>query len=53
LLWTFVDACVRGRLPFDECSPVFYLGAITALILMALVALVVLILRRTRSGAGT
>ena len=51
MLWTFVNACVHGRLPAGECSPVFHLAVIAALILIALLVLAVLIVRRTRQPA--
>jgi hypothetical protein len=48
LLWTFVDACARGRLPAGECSPVLHLAVIAGLLLLAVTVLAVLLLRRAR-----
>ena len=46
MLWRFVDACVRGRLGFDECGPVFQLAIIGALLIIAIGVLAGLLLRR-------
>jgi hypothetical protein len=51
LLWHFVEACVRGRLPFAECSPVYYLAAICVMLVIAVAALVIRL--RSRAPART
>ena len=46
-LWKYVDSCVRGELPFFECTSVFEFGGICVALLLAVVALIVLIVQRT------
>jgi hypothetical protein len=42
----YVSACTRGALGVGDCGPVWQLGVIVALLLAAVVALVILRLRR-------
>jgi len=51
LLWAFIEACGRGKLPFDECSPLFYLVAIGVLLIFAILLLSAMVLRRMRNPA--
>ena len=46
MLWQFVEACGRGRLPFAECSPVYQMGVICVLLVVAVVVLVVRLRRK-------
>ena len=45
MLLTFVEACARGRLPFDECSPVYQMAVIGVLLLVAVIVLAALMRR--------
>jgi hypothetical protein len=49
LLLTFMEACVRGRLPFEECSPVYQMAVIAVFLLVAVAVLAVL-MRRGAQG---
>lgn len=46
---SYVQACTGGKLPAAECSPMWQLLAIVALLLLAITILVAL---RLRAGAG-
>ena len=48
----FVDACARGRLPFDESSPAFFLAAIAVFLVVAVLALAGLAVQRARERTG-
>jgi hypothetical protein len=51
LLWTFVEACVGGKLSLDECAPLFSLAGIGIALVVAVCTLAVLVLRRKGGGA--
>lgn len=46
MLLTFVEACARGRLPFEECSPVYQMATIVVFLVIAVAVLAVLMTRR-------
>ena len=52
MLWTFVEACARGRLPFAECSPVYQMAVICTLLVIAVVVLVLRLRRKPPARQG-
>ena len=52
MLWTFVEGCISFQLKFDECGSVFSLAVIGVLLIAAVCALVVLLLKRKSAGAS-
>ena len=49
MLWTFIQACASGKLPGQECEPLYEIGAIAVGLLVSIVVLTVMVLRRTRA----
>jgi len=49
----YVNACASGRLPLPECGPVWQLGIIGALLVLAVLCLVVLRVRAHMKSTTT
>jgi hypothetical protein len=48
LVLAYVQSCANGALGMAECGPIWQLGVIAGLLVIALIALAVLQLRRPR-----